>query len=130
MQRYIPPITKTLLIVNVLLFAATYLIKSLGVNLEVVLGAFFPGSPNFQFYQVITHMFMHGGFAHILFNMIALWSFGSAIEMTLGPKKYAIFYFVCGIGAYVLFNVVNYIQVDSLINSLAAQGTDIEQLFH
>lgn len=75
-------------------------------------------------------MFMHGGFAHILFNMIALWSFGSAIEMTLGPKKYAIFYFVCGIGAYVLFNVVNYIQVDSLINSLVAQGTDIEQLFH
>ena len=74
-------------------------------------------------------MFMHGGFAHILFNMIALWSFGSAIEMTLGPKKYAIFYFVCGIGAYVLFNVVNYIQVDSLINSLVAQGTDIEQLF-
>lgn len=66
-------------------------------------------------------MFMHGGFAHILFNMIALWSFGSAIEMTLGPKKYAIFYFVCGIGAYVLFNVVNYIQVDSLINSLVAQ---------
>ena len=75
-------------------------------------------------------MFMHGGFAHILFNMIALWSFGSAIEMTLGPKKYAIFYFVCGIGAYVLFNVVNYIRVDSLINSLVAQGTDIEQLFH
>jgi membrane associated rhomboid family serine protease len=53
--------------------------------------------------------------------MIALWSFGSAIEMTFGPKKYAIFYFVCGIGAYVLFNVVNYIQVDSLINILVKQ---------
>ncbi|HFK5552332.1 TPA: rhomboid family intramembrane serine protease [Elizabethkingia anophelis] len=130
MQRYIPPITKTLLIVNVLLFLATILLESIKVDLKVILGAFFPGSPNFQFYQVITHMFMHGGFAHILFNMIALWSFGSAIEMTLGPKKYAIFYFVCGIGAYILFNVVNYIQVDSLINSLVAQGTDIEQLFH
>ncbi|PUB35670.1 membrane associated rhomboid family serine protease [Elizabethkingia sp. YR214] len=130
MQRYIPPITKTLLIVNVLLFVATFLLKPIGIDLGVILGAFFPGSPNFQFYQVITHMFMHDGYMHIIFNMIALWSFGSAIEMTLGPKKYAIFYFVCGIGAYILFNIVNYIQVDSLINSLVAQGTDIEQLFH
>ncbi|AQX04441.1 rhomboid family intramembrane serine protease [Elizabethkingia meningoseptica] len=130
MQRYIPPVTKTLLIVNILLFVATFLLEGAGIDLSVILGAFFPGSPNFQFYQVITHMFMHGGFAHILFNMIALWSFGSAIEMTLGPKKYAIFYFVCGLGAYVLFNIVNYIQVDHLINSLVAQGTDIEQVFH
>ncbi|NAW50635.1 rhomboid family intramembrane serine protease [Elizabethkingia argentiflava] len=130
MQRYIPPITRTLLIVNVLLFAATYILEFTGVKLEMVLGAFFPGSPNFQFYQIISHMFMHGGFAHILFNMIALWSFGSAIEVTLGPQKYAILYFVCGIGAYILFNIVNYIDIDRLIGNLRLEGADIEQIYH
>ena len=130
MQQPIPPVTKMLLIINVALFLATMGMQQFGIDLGVVLGAFFPGSPNFQFYQVITHMFMHGGFAHILFNMIALWSFGSAIETTLGTKKYAIFYFACGIGAFILFNLVNYWQVDSLINSLVPQGTDIQELFH
>lgn len=130
MQQPIPPVTKMLLIINIALFLATMGMQQFGIDLGVVLGAFFPGSPNFQFYQVITHMFMHGGFAHILFNMIALWSFGSAIETTLGTKKYAIFYFACGIGAFILFNLVNYWQVDSLINSLVPQGTDIQELFH
>jgi len=130
MNRYIPPITKTLIIANILLFLLTFLLESSNIRLELILGAFFPGSPNFHLHQIITHIFMHGSFAHILFNMIALWSFGSAIEMTLGTKKYAIFYFVCGIGSYILFNVVNYIQIKGIIDSLFAQGTDVEQIFY
>jgi len=130
MSKNIPPITKTLIITNVLLFLLTLLLENSGIRLELILGAFFPGSPNFHLHQTITHMFMHGGFTHILFNMIALWSFGSAIEITLGTKKYAIFYFICGIESYLLFNIVNYIQINSLIESLFAQGTDIEQIFH
>jgi len=130
MSRHIPPATKILLVFNVGLFLLTMLLANSGINLEIVLGAFFPGSPNFHVYQVITHMFMHGGWAHILFNMIALWSFGSAMEITLGTRRFAIFYFVCGIGAFILFNVVNYIEVQRLINALVPQGTDIENLFH
>lgn len=130
MSRQIPPATKILLIINVALFLLTMLLAGKGINLEILLGAFFPGSPNFHFYQVITHMFMHGGWAHILFNMIALWSFGSAMEITLGTKRFAWFYFVCGIGAFILFNVVNYIEIHQLITALTPQGTDIENLFH
>jgi len=130
MNRHIPPITKTLIIANVLLFLLSFLLESSGIKLELVLGAFFPGSPNFHLHQIITHMFMHGNFAHILFNMIALWSFGSAIEIVLGAKKYATFYFICGIGSYCLFNVVNYIQINGLVDSLFSQGTDIEHIFN
>lgn len=129
MLQQIPPVTKVLLIVNVALFLLTYLLAGSGINLSVVLGAFFPGSYNFHSYQIITHMFMHGGWSHILFNMIALWSFGSAIEMTMGSKKYAYFYFICGLGAFALFNVVNYLEIHYLIQSLLPQGTDIDNLY-
>ncbi len=56
-------------------------------------------STYFQPYQIVTHMFMHGGFFHLLFNMFALWMFGSLVERVWGPKKFLIFYFVCGLGA-------------------------------
>jgi len=126
----IPPITKTLIIINISLFLLTILLESSGIRLELILGAFFPGSPNFHLHQIIMHMFMHGSLAHILFNMLALWSFGSAIEITLGAKKYAILYFVCGLGSFLLFNIVNYIQINNIIGNLFTDGTDIEQIFH
>ena len=53
----------------------------------------------FKPYQLITHMFLHGGFLHILFNMYALWLFGSVLERIWGAKKFLIFYFVCGLAA-------------------------------
>lgn len=129
MPRYTPPVTKILVIINVVLFLLMLFMQGRGLNLAVVLGAFFPGSPNFHIYQIITHMFMHGGWAHILFNMIALWSFGSAMEISMGSRRFAFFYFVCGIGAFILFNGVNYVQVSNLISSLAPQGTDIHNLY-
>ncbi|MEJ7610308.1 MAG: rhomboid family intramembrane serine protease [Ferruginibacter sp.] len=56
-------------------------------------------SDYFQWYQLITHMFMHGSLAHLLFNMLALWMFGTVIEKIWGVKRFLIFYFLCGIGA-------------------------------
>lgn len=53
----------------------------------------------FRPYQLVTHMFMHGGLFHLLFNMLALWMFGSNVERVWGPKRFLIFYFICGLGA-------------------------------
>ena len=124
-----PPITRNLVILNALFFLAKLLVASQGIYLDYVLGSFFPASPNFHLYQILTHMFMHGDWMHILFNMIALWSFGSAIEQTLGQKKYLTLYFVCGIGAYILFNVWNYFQVQEVLQRLHEQGADIARIY-
>jgi len=56
-------------------------------------------STEFRPYQLVTHMFMHGGLFHLLFNMLALWMFGTMIERIWGPKRFLIFYLVCGLGA-------------------------------
>lgn len=55
--------------------------------------------PHFQIWQLVTYSFLHGGWAHILLNMYALWLFGSRMEYVWGPKVFAVYYFVCVIGA-------------------------------
>ena len=87
------------MIINIIFFVATLLI---GDHLSVWLGVFYPDSPNFYIWQIITYMFMHGGFGHIFFNMFALVTFGSTIERVLGAKRYLNFYLICGLGALVL----------------------------
>lgn len=95
----IPTITKNLLIVNVVVFLATYLFRTMGVDLNNVLGLHFFLAPDFHIYQLFTYMFAHGGFSHIFFNMFALWMFGCIVERTWGPKKFLTYYIVCGVGA-------------------------------
>lgn len=95
----IPTITKNLLIINVAVFAATYIFRSFGVDLNNVLGLHFFLAPDFHIYQLFTYMFAHGGFSHIFFNMFALWMFGCIVERTWGPKKFLFYYIVCGVGA-------------------------------
>lgn len=95
----IPTITKNLLIVNVVVFLATYLFRNMGVDLNNVLGLHFFLAPDFHIYQLFTYMFAHGGFSHIFFNMFALWMFGCIVERTWGPKKFLTYYMVCGVGA-------------------------------
>src|SRR5690606_15762856 len=77
---------------------------------------------NFGIWQVLTHMFMHGSFMHILFNMYALWAFGSPIEQMLGQKKFVFFYFSCGIGAALIHSLVNYFHVQTGFNELLNAG--------
>lgn len=127
MFRNIPPITKNLLILNALFFAAKYLLGTT-INLDYLLGAFFPFSNNFRSFQIITHMFMHADFTHFLFNMFALWMFGSVVENALGQKKYVILYFAAGLGAFALFNLTNYFQATQLIESYGLSGEDITEL--
>lgn len=95
----IPPVTKNLLIINVLAFIATYVFRMRGIDLNGLLGLHFFLAPNFNVTQLFTYMFMHGGFTHLFFNMFALWMFGCVIENTLGQKRFVIYYIVCGVGA-------------------------------
>lgn len=95
----LPPVVKNLLIINVLAFLTTLVLKNFNINLDYSLALFYPTSPFFHFWQPITYLFMHGGWSHLIFNMFALWMFGNVIENVMGAKRFLIFYFVCGIGA-------------------------------
>ena len=98
-MNQIPPITKNLLIINVLFFLASIVAPKYGVDLTTLLGLHYFMASDFHIYQFVTYMFMHGGFAHLFFNMFALWMFGCTLERVFGPKRYLIYYMVCGLGA-------------------------------
>ena len=83
---------------------------------------FYPTSPFFHWWQPVTHMFMHGGFWHLFFNMYTLFIFGSVLERVWGTKKFLVFYFVTGLGAALVHTGVEWIQMQSLI-SKAAEGS-------
>lgn len=111
-----PPIVKNLIIINVLLLIATYFT---GDFLYQYLSLFYFESPFFKPYQLITHMFMHGGIWHLFFNMYTLWIFGSVLENVWGSKKFFIYYMVTGIGAALFHSLVIYFQVNALEADLA-----------
>ncbi|MCZ4245321.1 rhomboid family intramembrane serine protease [Pedobacter punctiformis] len=117
---YIPPVVKNLLIINILFFAATNLIPNL--HLDDLFGAFYFNSPKFRLWQPITYMFMHGGIAHIFFNMFALYSFGSILETRWGAKKFIIFYLITGLGALFLQWAVQAYEVHQILGSITANG--------
>ena len=108
-----PPITKNLLLINVLLYLATGLLRNNDIELTDILGLHFFKSDNFMIYQLFTYMFMHANFEHIFFNMLAFWMFGRILEQAWGAKKYLIFYLVCGVGAGICQEVVQYIEYAS-----------------
>jgi len=95
---------KHLLIINVILFLATQIY---GDQMYQWLALWFPESENFRFWQIVSHMFMHGGFMHIAFNMFALWMFGTPVERVLGKNRFLFVYFSAGLGA-VLFQLGYY----------------------
>jgi membrane associated rhomboid family serine protease len=108
----LPPVVKNLLIINGLLFLAKMAFPSvMHIKLEDILGLHYWGSQLFYPFQFITYMFMHGDFSHILFNMFALWMFGSTLENYWGAKRFLIFYFITGIGAALVHYTVFYFQV-------------------
>jgi len=106
-----PPVTKNLIIINVvMLVAAMFFERVFKINLNAVLGMFYIQSPFFAPWQIVTHMFMHGGIAHIFFNMYALWIFGKTLESVWGSKRFLIYYLITGLGAAFFQQLVNYIQ--------------------
>ncbi len=115
----IPTVTKNLVAINILMFIATLINENFMV---ANFAMFYPASPFFKPWQILTHMFMHGGFWHIFFNMYSLLMFGSILERSLGPKKFLIFYFVTGLGAVALHTGVEWMQARVFIANGAAQA--------
>lgn len=112
-MRNIPIVTKNLLIVNVMAFLLTFVLgkdASGGYVLNELLGLHFFMASDFQVFQLITYMFMHGGFEHILFNMFALWMFGCVVERVWGAKKFLFYYIACGVGAGLFQELAQFVQ--------------------
>ena len=104
-----PPITKNLLIINLLFFATDWVAGLYNIDLTQLLGLHFILSRDFQFYQLFTYMFMHGGFQHLFFNMFAVWMFGRIMEQTMGSRRFLFYYLTCGLGAGFMQEIVQLI---------------------
>jgi membrane associated rhomboid family serine protease len=111
------PAVKNIIIINVLVFLACFVVPGLADNLT---GYYF-ASPNFRPWQIVTHMFMHSmsDFTHIFFNMYALYLFGTALENYWGTKKFVIYYMTCGIGAFFLHMGVSYFEIQKMMQTLS-----------
>lgn len=103
----IPPVVKNIIIINVLMLLITMFEERFMIEKFAL---FYPASPFFKPYQFLTHIFMHGGFAHLFFNMYALWIFGSTLEQVWGGKKFFIYYLVTGLGAAAFHTGVNWME--------------------
>lgn len=121
----IPTVTKNLLIINVLMFLGTIVAQSYGIDLNEYLGLHFILAGNFNAAQLITYMFMHGGFTHLFFNMFAVWMFGRILEQVWGPRRFLFYYLLCGIGAGLIQELVTgirYITLESGMSPEAIEG--------
>lgn len=125
-MKNITETVKHLLILNVIMFIATITIGQEQFNDWFALH--YPENSVFKPWQILTHMFMHGGFMHVFFNMFALYMFGTAVEKRLGSKKFLILYFGAGLGA-AAFQLVSYhIDYSTIIPKLQASGVTIDAL--
>lgn len=115
MFRQIPPITKNLLIINVLAFFAHVVLKDHGFSMNDAFGLHFIMASDFQFYQLFTYMFMHANLSHLFFNMFALWMFGCTIERAWGSQRFLAFTLLCGVGAGIFQELAQFV-------SYAVQG--------
>ena len=112
-----PPVVKNLMIINVLVFLTQNIV---GQREEGLVENWFAlhglNSVYFKPHQLITHMFMHGSFAHLFFNMFGLWMFGAAIEHRYGAKRFLQFYIISGLGAAVLHMGILYVEMEPIMD--------------
>jgi len=117
MRMNLTPAVKNIIIINVLIYLACFVVPGLSESLT---GYYF-ASPNFRPWQIVTHMFMHSmdDFTHIFFNMYALYLFGTALENYWGTKRFVIYYMTCGVGAFFLHMGVNFLELQELASRLS-----------
>ena len=108
MFRNIPVVTKNLLIINVLIFVATWVLEAQNVDLTDIGGLHYFMASHFHLYQFLTYQFLHANLTHLFFNMFALWMFGCVVENVWGPKKFLFYYISCGIGAGLMQEIVQF----------------------
>jgi len=121
----IPPVVKNLIIINAIMLLATYVLQLRGFDLTKILGLHYFASPDFRPYQLVTHMFMHGGLMHLVFNMFALWMFGRVLENVWGPKRFFIYYFATGLGAAVFYTFVNFIEFQYIASRMSPENVQM-----
>ena len=106
----LPTVTKNLLIINVLCFFGMLVAKRYGIDVENLLGLHFFLASDFNLSQLISYMFMHANLQHIFFNMFAVWMFGRVLEQVWGPRRFLTYYLICGIGAGLIQELVQYLE--------------------
>ena len=111
MFNNLPAVTKNILLINIILFLACEAIPLLK---EPLTGYYFE-SESFRIWQVITHMFMHGGVGHLFMNMFGVYMFGALLESYWGPKKFLNYYLVCGLGAFGLHQFISYLEIHNRV---------------
>jgi membrane associated rhomboid family serine protease len=116
---------KHLIIINVILFVAPQLLQ---LDFTNILALHFPKNEHFGIWQYVTHMFMHGSITHILFNMYGLWAFGSPLEQMWGRKKFLFFYFSAGLGAGLIYTLVNYYQFNGIYELFLSAGLNPSEI--
>ena len=125
----ITPTVKKLLIINIIFFFGTINLTWLNSSLSL----HFPEYSQFKFWQILTHMFMHGDFMHLAFNMFALWMFGSAIESIFGSRRFIFFYITCGLGAAIAqisyFYFIYYSNLE-IITNFGYTASDVLTIFN
>ena len=124
---HLPQAVKSIIIINVLVMIMTSLNENF---MYEKFALFYPTSPFFHWWQPLTHMFMHGGFWHLFFNMYTLFIFGSVLENVWGTKKFLIFYFVTGLGAALIHTGVEWIQMQSWMGAAAEGSTSAMTSIH
>lgn len=110
---------KHLIIINAILFIAPQILQ---LDFTNILALHFPKNEHFGVWQYVTHIFMHGSFPHILFNMYGLWAFGAPLEQIWGRNKFLFFYFSAGIGAGLIYTLVNYYQFNNIFELFLSAG--------
>ncbi len=115
-----PPVVKNIIMLNILMLLAYYAAASaFSINLNSILGLYFPKSENFKPLQILTHMFMHANFLHLFFNMYALFIFGQMLEAVWGSKRFLIYYLVCGLGAALTHESVIAYEYAKLVSTIS-----------
>jgi len=120
----LPMVIKNLLIINLLIYLAQYTIPETTFDFDRYFALHTWQSPLFKPWQFFTYMFLHGSWPHVLGNMFALWMFGSTLENLWGPKRFIIFYLVCGLGAALCHMTVLYFENNAMIAQLEAINSD------
>jgi membrane associated rhomboid family serine protease len=113
---------KVLIAANIIVYLIPVLMPDMEGFMFEKFALYFPKNEKFEYWQLVTNMFMHGGFTHLLFNMYALWAFGTPLENMWGKNKFLVFYFLSGIGAGVIYTLVNYYQFNSIYQEMVAAG--------
>lgn len=128
-MRGITDTVKHLIIINVLMFIGTMTIGN-GELFYKWFALYFPKNDLFEPWQILTHMFMHGGLTHILFNMFALWMFGTAVEQVFGAKKFIAFYLISGLGAALIMISFYYFKYLPSEGNLLESGMSLNEIHH